>query len=300
MTRRVAAALGATLLLVAACGGEDGPEPTREGAVQVVTAGDIGLCGSEHDEATAELVAAQPSATVLVLGDIAYADGKKEEFESCYAPSWGSFKDRTRPVPGNHEYNFHKDAAAYFDYFGDAAGSHGAGYYSFELGAWHVAALNSNCEAETLGGCGLDSPQGDWLRADLAANQKRCTLAFWHHPRFSAGGRHGSHSFVGPFWEALYDAGADLVLSGHDHNYQRFAPQDPSGAADPRRGIRQFVVGTGGAELYSVGPELPTTEVQGAEAYGVLHLALFDGGYDWEFKPAEGATFTDRGSGRCH
>ena len=300
MTR--AGVVAALVVVLAGCGGSDpASPPERAGAVEVVAAGDIALCGAEHDQATAEVVAGEPDATVLALGDIAYPKGLEEDFESCYAPAWGRFKDRTRPVPGNHEYEyFHKDASAYFDYFGQAAGPYGLGYYSFDLGSWHLVALNSNCGAEALGGCHTHSEQLRWLREDLRRAQERCTLAYWHHPRFSAGGKHGSHAFVAPFWDALYDAGADVVLSGHEHNYQRLAPMYPSGESDPDRGIREFVVGTGGAEPYELGQELPTTEAQQSGTYGVLRLVLFDGGYDWEFKPAGDTDFEDRGSGRCH
>jgi hypothetical protein len=296
------AALGAALALLVGCAGdENGSAEPRRDAVTVLAVGDIARCDNENDDATARLVAAEPSATVLVLGDLAYDQGLNEEFDSCYDPPWGQFKDRTRPTPGNHEYEyFQKDAAAYFDYFGESAGQWGLGYYSFDIGRWHVVALNSNCDAERLGGCWPGSPQERWLREDLAANTRPCTLAFWHHPRFSAGATHGSDPATDPFWRLLYDAGADLVLNGHDHNYQRFAPQTPDGGPDADRGIREFVVGTGGASLREVGEALPTTEEQSAESFGVLRLTLYDGGYDWEFVPVEGEEFTDRGSGRCH
>jgi acid phosphatase type 7 len=296
------AALGAALALLVGCAGdENGSAEPRRDAVTVLAVGDIARCDNENDDATARLVAAEPSATVLVLGDLAYDQGLNEEFDSCYDPPWGQFKDRTRPAPGNHEYAyFQKDAAAYFDYFGESAGQWGLGYYSFDIGRWHVVALNSNCDAERLGGCWPGSPQERWLREDLAANTRPCTLAFWHHPRFSAGATHGSDPATDPFWRLLYDAGADLVLNGHDHNYQRFAPQTPDGGPDADRGIREFVVGTGGASLREVGEALPTTEEQSAESFGVLRLTLYDGGYDWEFVPVEGEEFTDRGSGRCH
>jgi calcineurin-like phosphoesterase family protein len=293
----------AALVVLAGCGGDDErvEPPERPGAAKAIAVGDIAVCGAENDEATAELVAAEPEATLLALGDNAYFHGLKDEYESCYGPAWGAFKDRTRPVPGNHDYGyFHKDAAAYFDYFGAAAGEWGRGYYSFDLGSWHLIALNSNCDAEMLGGCGDGSAQGRWLRQDLQENAKSCTLAYWHHPRFSAGEEHGSDTTVAPFWQALYEAGADVVLSAHEHTYQRFAPQDPSGEPDEQRGIREFVVGTGGGELVELGEQLPTTEVQNDETFGVLQLTLFAGGYDWEFEPAGDGEFTDRGSGRCH
>ena len=294
--------LGAALALLAGCAGDDdGSAEPRPDAVTVLAVGDIARCDNENDDATARLVADEPDATVLVLGDLAYDQGLNEEFDSCYDPPWGQFKDRTRPTPGNHEYAyFQKDAAAYFDYFGESAGQWGLGYYSFDIGRWHVVALNSNCDAERLGGCWPGSPQERWLREDLAANTRPCTLAFWHHPRFSAGATHGSDPATDPFWRLLYDAGADLVLNGHDHNYQRFAPQTRGGGPDADRGIREFVVGTGGASLREVGEALPTTEEQSAESFGVLRLTLYDGGYDWEFVPVEGSDFSDRGSGRCH
>jgi hypothetical protein len=300
--RKSAAVVWATVLLVAACGGDgDSAPPTREGAVSVVAAGDIARCGSEEDEATAALVEKEPDATVLALGDNAYPEGLNDDYEQCFGPGWGRFKERIRPTPGNHEYAyFHKDAAAYFDYFGDAAGPYGTGYYSFDLGSWHLVALNSNCDAEALHGCGPDSPQVEWLRDDLREHAAMCTLAYWHHPRFSAGPMHFSDDSVQTFWDVLAEADADVVLSGHEHNYQRFAPQTPSGEPDPDRGIREFVVGTGGGQLYPIGDELPTTEVQQSDAHGVLFLTLYEGGYDWRFEPVAGQEFTDRGSGRCH
>jgi hypothetical protein len=293
--------------LLAGCGDDGGPaEPQaaakRPGAVTLLAVGDVGRCDGDRDEAVADLVAAEPGAQLAVLGDLAYEDGLKEQFEGCYDPSWGRFKDRTHPVPGNHEYQyFAKDAAAYFDYFGAAAGPYGTGYYSYSLGSWKVIALNSNCDAAALGGCGPDSPQGRWLAGELEADRGLCTLAYWHHPRFSSGGMHGSDPQVAPLWDALYERGADVVLGAHEHNYQRFAPQDPSGNADSDRGVRQFVVGTGGAPLYRFPTDpLPTAEVQRDDTYGILVLELYPSGYDWRFEPVAGQTFKDSGSGRCH
>ena len=294
MTKR--SAVLAVLVLVAGCGCGGGTDaahaPRHSGGVTLVAVGDIARCSSGQDEATARLAAAHPRATIATLGDNAYPKGLKDQFEHCYAPSWGRFKQRTRPTPGNHEYlYFNKDAAAYFDYFGDAAGPYGIGYYSYELGAWHVIALNSNCDAETLKGCGSESPQVRWLRDDLSKTTKACTLAYWHHPRLSSGSEHETREFVEPLWDVLADDDADVVLNAHEHNYQRFAPQN---------GIREFVVGTGGAELYPVGDPLPATEVQQGEAHGILVLTLYDGGYDWRFEPVAGQAFTDHGSGTCH
>jgi 3',5'-cyclic AMP phosphodiesterase CpdA len=286
------------VLIAAGCRPEK--PPVQKPAV-VVAAGDIAVCRTEGDEATAKLVEGIEGATVLTLGDNAYPDGSAEDLEECYEPTWGQFKNRTKPVPGNHEYHT-EGASAYFDYFGKAAGDPDEGYYSYELGSWHIVALNSNCgEAEIR--CSPSSTQVRWLEEDLAANADEeggCTLAYMHHPRFSSGEEHGSYETIEPMWEALYEAGAEVVLSGHEHNYERFAPQDPSGKADPERGIRQFVVGTGGgASDYPILEPLPNSEVQNDETYGVLKLTLRPKGYEWRYLSAEGGEFTDSGSARC-
>ena len=279
---------------------QDAPAPTGAPGAKILAAGDIADCSRPQDEQTAKLLDARPEATILTLGDNAYPRGMEREFAECYGPTWGRHKARTRPTPGNHEYLwFQHDANAHFIYFGGAAGEWGKGYYSFDVGGWHVISLNSNCGARVLQGCDRGSPQERWLREDLRESEARCTLAFWHHPRFSAGARHGSQPFVEPLWDALYEAGADVVLSGHEHNYQRFAPQTPSGEPDPERGIRQFVVGTGGAPLYPLGRPIANLETQGA-AYGVLELTLRRDDYDWRFVPVEPRGFSDSGSGRCH
>ena len=195
------------------------------GAV-VVAAGDIADCDSEGDEATAKLLEGIEG-TVLTLGDNAYASGTAEEFAECYDPTWGRAKTRTNPVPGNPDYRT-EGAQGYFDYFEEKAGDPGEGYYSYNLGEWHVVALNSNCE--DIGGCSVGSPQVRWLKADLAANEdKACTLAYFHHPLFSSGLHRPGVPELKPLWDVLYAADADVVLSSHDHNYQRFAPQDPDG-----------------------------------------------------------------------
>lgn len=234
---------------------------------------------------------------MFTLGDNAYQSGAIEEFADCYEPSWGRHKARTRPAAGNHEY-YTPGAAGYYDYFGAAAGEPGKGYYSYDLGTWRAVVINSNCY--DVGGCHAGSPQEQWLRADLAAHRRPCTLAYWHYPRFSSGMWHGSFSLMQPIWQALYDAGAEVVLSGHEHNYERFAPQDADGAADPARGIRQFVVGTGGKELYPLGPGIPNSEVRNDQSFGVLKLILRAGAYDWEFLPVAGQTSRDSGSAPCH
>jgi hypothetical protein len=262
----------------------------------IVAVGDIASCSGTADEATARLVGGLKGSTVLTLGDEAYPEGTAEEFDECYEPTWGRFEDRTKPVPGNHEYNT-AEAKGYFSYFGRAAGESGKGYYSYDLAEWHIVALNSNCEEV---GCGASSPQVRWLKADLAKDAKSCTLAYFHYPLFSSGKYRPGIREVKPLWEALYAADADVVLNGHDHNYQRFAPQDPNGKADPQRGIREFVVGTGGRSHYTILGPIANSEVYNDESYGVLKLTLNPESYEWRFVPVEGETFTDSGSAGCH
>ena len=233
--------------------------------------------------------------TILALGDLAYESGTAEQFAACYDLSWGRHRSRTWPVPGNHEYET-AGAAPYFAYFGAAAGTPGEGWYSFDLGAWHLIALNSNCDE--IGGCDLDSPQADWLRADLAANNAECTLAYWHHPRWSSGDEHGSDPRTDALWQILFTAGADLVLTGHDHIYERFVPMDANGAASPT-GMTEFVVGTGGRSTYGFGAILPTSATHDNATYGVLQLTLHPDAYDWEFVSATGTRFADSGSADC-
>ncbi len=189
-------------------------------------------------------------------------------------------------------------AAPYFRYFGQVAGDSERGYYDYRLAAWHVVVLNSNCEE--VGGCAAGSPQERWLRATLATQPTACTLAYMHHPRFSSGSEHGSDPTLQPLWQALYDAGADLVLAGHDHHYERFAPKDPGGRLDPARGLRSFVVGTGGNELRGLGALESGSELRQTELHGILKLTLDPGSYSWEFIPEAGRTFQDTGSDRCH
>ncbi len=282
----------AALCLVFDCAGGS-PEPEAPGSGQVlVGTGDIASCGSNGDEATAALLDRIPG-TVFTAGDNAYDDGTAVEFARCYEPSWGRHKARTRPAPGNHDYET-AGAAGYFGYYGLNAGPPGRGYYSYDLGDWHIVSLNSNISMNA------GSQQEVWLRADLATSSKQCTLAYWHHPRFSSGVMYGNHPSTQPLWQALYEAGAEVIISGHEHNYERFAPQTPRGAADPAKGIRQFVVGTGGESLYDDQhtPE-PNSEVFEGTTYGVLKLTLGPDAYSWEFVPIAGKSFRDSGSGSC-
>lgn len=266
------------------------PEPLATftpGATILLAVGDIGSCNSDADEAVAALAARLPG-TIALLGDIAYENGSPNDYATCFDPAWGALRPRIRPAPGNHDY-LTTDASGYFSYFGAAAGTPGQGWYSYELGTWHVIVLNSNCAF--VGGCGGGSPQLAWLEADLRAHPAACTLAYWHHPLISSG-RHGSDPRTDPLWRALAAAGADLVLVGHDHDYERIAPVD---------GIRSFVVGTGGRSLYELTrPPGPRTELRADASYGLLMLTLGDTGYSWRFVPALGSTLVDAGTAECH
>ena len=272
-------------------------EPATGGDGQrLLAAGDIASCSSTGDEATAALLA-QSTAEVLALGDLAYENGTASEFTGCYEPSWGAAKARTRPAPGNHEYGT-AQASGYFGYFGAAAGDPTKGYYSFERSGWHIVVLNSNCSE--VAGCSAGSAQEQWLRADLAAHPAVCTLAAWHHSRFSSSGTAGTTS-VQALWQALYDNNAEIVLSGHSHVYERFAPQTATGVLDVARGLRQFTVGTGGRGLVGFSPTIsPNSEVRDASSFGVLQLTLGASDYSWTFLPVAGSTFTDSGTGTCH
>ncbi len=265
--------------------------PLPENDPVLVGAGDIAHCRNDGDEITASLLD-DISGTVFTTGDNAYPDGTAEEFANCYDPSWGRHKERTYPSPGNHDYHT-ADGAGYFEYFGSRAGEPGMGYYSYELGDWHIIVLNSNIPVEA------GSQQDQWLREDLAAHPAACTLAYWHHPRFSSGTVHGSDNDMQSFWQALYDFDADVVLVGHEHNYERFAPQDPQGIADPTHGIRQFVIGSGGRSHYEFGTPIANSEVRNSNTSGLLKLTLHSGSYSWEFIPEPGKTFTDSGDAPC-
>jgi len=270
--------------------GQQAPTPA---APVLVGAGDIAGCRYDHDEATAKLLDSIPG-TVFTAGDNVYSSGTPDQFTRCYEPTWGRHKARTRPSPGNHDYQTPL-GAGYYAYFGDRAGDPGRGYYSYDLGDWHIIALNSNILMAR------GSPQERWLRADLAAHPTPCTLAYWHHPRFSSS-EHGNSRAPEALWQALYDANADVVINGHDHTYERFAPQTPTGQLDTARGIREFVVGTGGASFYDFPTVHANSELRNNTTHGVIKLTLRANGYDWEFVPVAGGggAFRDSGSGTCH
>jgi Calcineurin-like phosphoesterase len=246
--------------------------------------------------ATAAVVTSLHPAAVLAIGDEQYPSATLAQFMASYDRTWGAFKNITHPAPGNHEYET-PNARGYFDYFGASAGPQETGYYSFELGGWHLIALNGNCSA--IGGCQSGSAQERWLAADLAAHPAACTIAYWHQPRFSSGVHHSDRTYQA-LWQDLYAAHADVVLAGHDHDYERFAPQDPQGRADPKAGIREFVVGTGGKSHYPFTLTENNSEVRNDESFGVLSLTLHAHGYDWRFIPAAGSRLQDAGSGACH
>lgn len=261
----------------------------------LVGAGDIGDCTTDNDEATAALLDDIPG-TVFTTGDNAYPNGTKKQFDDCYDPWWGRHKARTRPVPGNHDYNT-PGAAGYLEYFGDAAvNADGDPWYSYDLGEWHIIVLDSECEETN--DCVPDSRQGRWLIADLAASQSVCTLAMWHVSRFSSG-FHGNDKDLDAFWRILYNAGVDVVVNGHDHDYERFAPQDPDAVEDRVRGIREFVVGTGGTTMRPFEELAANSELRATGIFGVLKFTLHPGSYEWEFIPTAG-DFRDSGSAACH
>lgn len=286
------------------------PPASASPSIVVAAAGDIAcdpkprlgsrfesILGGCQGAATAKLLDALHPQAVLALGDEQYEDGELDAFKRSYDPTWGRFKRITHPTPGNHEYYGSPAAAGYFAYFGNAAGPRSSGYYSFDLGAWHIIALNANCGF--VGGCGVGSPEERWLRADLQRDRSACTLAFWHQPRFSSG-THGNDSQYRPFWEDLYAAHADVVLNGHDHDYERFAPQTPYAQADRVHGITEFVVGTGGRSHAVFLKVRPNSEARASGTFGVLALSLHSHGFDWRFLPIAGYSFTDRGNTLCH
>lgn len=255
----------------------------------LIGAGDIAYCGKPETEATARLLD-RLEGTVITLGDNAYPHGTPKEFTECYHPTWGRHRERTYPSPGNHDYDT-ADGAPYYAYFGPQAGPAGLGYYTFTAGTWQVFSLNSNIPA------GAGTAQFEWLKAGLAASKADCTLAYWHHSVFSSG-TNGPSPRMRDVWRLLDAAGVDVVLSAHEHLYERFAPQDVDGRADPA-GLRQFTVGTGGASLYDLRSRHANSEVFERRTWGVIRMTLKTGGYDWEFVPIAGQTFRDAGSGVC-
>ena len=265
--------------------------------VTLVGAGDINSCNEKWDRKTARLVG-KIGGTVFTLGDHAYPDGTSAQFRDCYDPTWGKFKKRTRPSVGDNDYTT-SGAKPYFDYFRGRAGERRGGYYSYDRGSWHIVVLNSICEE--VGGCGRNSPQGHWLRTDLAQNPTKCTLAYFHDPLY-ASGREDDRPKVKPFWTELYNHHADVILSGSAHRYERYARITPSGELSSARGIRQFIVGTGGAPGGSQkGPGEPhRVQAKKLDAPGVLKLELGSGFYRWKFAPVEGKHYTDSGRARCH
>jgi hypothetical protein len=268
--------------------GADAQQP-----VVLVGAGDIANCELANGAgaaATARILDRTPG-TVFTMGDHAYPTGTAKQFQDCYDRTWGRHKDRTRPTPGNHDYLTNK-AAPYFEYFGERAGPDRRGYYSYALGAWHIIALNSAIPADKK------SAQIQWLRQDLTENKTACTLAYWHIPMFSSGA-HGGQPYMIEAWRLLYEFGADIVVNGHDHDYERFAPQDSKGKADPAKGIREFVVGTGGGGVYKFKRIRPNSEVRFYQAYGVLKLTLGATDYAWEFIQGAGEPFRDAGTSQC-
>jgi acid phosphatase type 7 len=261
------------------------PSSAPSGSVVLVGAGDIASCSRNQDESTARLLD-NISGTVFTTGDNVYPDGTSSEFTNCYGPTWGRHKARTKPVPGNHDYHT-SGASGYFQYFNNIPA-----YYAYNLGSWRIYALNSEISMSS------SSAQVTWLQNDLAANPRQCVLAYWHKPRWSSGNNHGSSSAVQTLWQVLYNAGAELVINGHEHNYERFSEMNASGSA-VSQGLREIVVGTGGAGLYSFGSPLSASQVRNSSTFGVLKLTLRATGYDWQFVPVAGSTFTDSGSDTC-
>ncbi|MEV0005118.1 DNRLRE domain-containing protein [Micromonospora sp. NPDC050980] len=257
----------------------------------LVGAGDISNSGS-GDSATAALLDGI-SGTVFTTGDNVYDSGTASQFNSYYAPTWGRHKARTRPSPGNHDYNT-SGASGYYNYFGSQAGPSGRGYYSYDLGNWHIVSLNSNVSMSA------GSTQEQWLRSDLAASTKPCTLAYWHHPLYTSSSNHAPSTGTRPLYQALYDHNADVVVWGHNHVYERFAPMNANGGYDAARGLRSFVAGMGGASHYGFGTIQPNSEARNSSAYGVLKFTLHANTYDWQFVPVAGQTYGDSGTGTCH
>lgn len=278
-----------TALMTLSCSGEQWVTAPTPPTTVLLAAGDIGLCGSRAAVETGQMLDGL-GGTIIGVGDLAYRSGTAHEFASCYDPVWGRHKEYTRPAPGNHEYES-PGAQPYFDYFGSQAGPSGLGYYSFRSGDWLVLSLNSNVPV------GSGTAQGQWIRTELTGNATRCTLAYFHHPLYSSG-TNGDNARLAGLWQLLYEHGVDVIVSAHEHMYERYAPMSPDGQRNDARGIRQFIVGTGGAGLYTVQRVHPQSEVQ-IIAHGLLKLTLSAQGYDWEFLQVGGAR-GDVGSDVCH
>src|SRR5215472_6978795 len=298
LIRALLVVVGALILLAHV--GRQGPFVAATSDVVLAGAGDMGACGPSklsNAFATASLLDST-SGKVFAAGDLPHQEGLDSDYAKCYAPTWGRHRARTLPVPGNHDYIV-PDALGYYNYWGPAAGDPTKGYYSLNYGAWHVVVLNSECDNVHVGGCSSTSPQGQWLQADLSAHPTTCTVAIWHRPLYSSTPALVSTS-VRPLWQILYNNGADLVINGHAHNYERFAPQDANGNLDTAKGLREFVVGTGGADLASFTTTAANSEVRDSSTFGVLQLTLHASSYDWQFMPIAGQTFTDSGTQACH
>lgn len=271
--------------------------PTPTPAI-LIGAGDIALCdqvGDSHTASTTQALLQQyPDAAVFTAGDNAQVNGAMIEYTHCFQETWGQFLDRIHPSPGNHDW-YTDQGAPYFTYFGAAAGEPGLGYYSYDLGAWHIVSLNSNCDFID---CGSDSAQARWLKADLQTHPTLCTLVYWHHPLWDSGTVEISTG-AKYFWQIASDAGADIVVNGHDHHYERFTPLNRDGKPDPN-GIRPFILGTGGAWLFVLNDSLPITEMRNNTTHGVMLFTLYEDHYEWDFVPSEPVYFQDSGSGVCH
>ena len=296
---RIAVILLLAAVSMARCSNPGGPSPNPQpspsppidpGPFVLVGAGDIAICGSPGPQATATLLDAIPG-TVFTAGDNTYPSGRMSEFQQCYEPTWGRHLGRTRPTPGNHDYGT-AGATPYYEYFGSRAGPPGLGYYSYRLGPWLILALNSEVDSRP------GSAQMQWLTAELATKGTPCMAAIWHRPLFTSG-PNGENRDMQDFWRVLYEFGVEFVINGHDHLYERFTAQDPTGRPDPVAGIRQFTVGTGGVDLYHAVSVKPNSRAL-SSSWGVIKFTLSDGSYQWEFIPAAGFSFRDSGNEICH
>jgi hypothetical protein len=264
----------------------------------LVASGDQHACDGSGDAQTAALISSLNPTLVLPLGDASGEYGYLSEYTGCYDPTWGPFKSISRPVPGNHDYEGDSTAAGYFTYFGSSAGTLGQGWYSYDVGSWHVLALNSNCGL--VGGCGSGSPEVQWIKQDIAAHPGACTLAYFHHPLYASTPEPGYNGPVQYIYQALYNGGVDLIVNAHARSYERFAPQDASGNLDTQYGIREIVVATGGGALDNNNTHAPNSQAWQASTLGDLKVTLHPGSYDWQFVPVAGGTYNDSGTGSCH